>query len=70
MSFKELVASYDKGETSFEDLILEIRCESCYVSVYDEVQKQLGSTNKTLESLGKEFPTHHMKLVNERGLDF
>ncbi|WP_413440672.1 hypothetical protein [Synechococcus sp. MIT S1220] len=70
MSFKELVASYDKGETSFEELILEIRCESCYVSVYDEVQKQLGTTNKTLESLAKEFPTHHMKLVNERGLDF
>ncbi len=70
MSFKELVASYSKGETSFEDLILEIRCESCYVSVYDEVQKQLGTANKMLDNLAKEFPTHHMKLVNERGLNF
>ena len=70
MSFKELVSSHKKGDISFEDLILEVRCESCYFSVYDEAEKQLGTTSQLLNNLAKEFPVHHRKLVNERGLQF
>ena len=69
MTFKELVSSYKTGATSFDDLTLEIRCESCYGSVYDEAQDQLGAQNRLMEQLAEEFPRYHKSLLKERGLE-
>ena len=68
MTFKELVSSYGTGTTSFDDLILEIRCESCYGSVFDEVHEQLGAQNPLIERLADAFPNYHQSLIQERGL--
>ena len=70
MTFKELVCSYKTGETSFEDLILEVRCESCFTSVFEEAQQQLGANSQMLDMLANEFPIYHQSLVKEKNLEF
>ena len=69
MTFKELVASFNQKETTWEDLCLEIRCESCFASVFDEVNEQMGSTSDVLARLADEFPNHYKRYAKERGLD-
>lgn len=69
MTFKELVASYSQDKTSWEDLCLEIRCESCFASVYDEMTEQMGSDAKALVLLADEFPNHYKNFAKERGLN-
>ena len=56
MTFKELVASFNQQETTWEELCLEIRCESCFASVFDEVNEQMGSASDLLAQLADEFP--------------
>lgn len=68
MTFKELVASYSKEETSWDELCLEIRCESCFASVFEEMNKQMGSDAKALVLLADEFPNHYKNYAKERGL--
>ena len=68
MTFKELVASFKQKETSWEDLCLEIRCESCFASVFDEVNKQMDSSGDVLVRLADEFPNHYKRYAKERGL--
>ena len=70
MTFKELVCSYKKGDKSFEDLTLEVRCESCIMSVFEEAQQQLGAESPTLNMLADEFPIYHKRLIKEQKLDF
>ena len=70
MSFKELVSSYTAGKSNFEDLILEVRCESCFASMFEEAQRQLGAYSQILEMLADEFPIYHQSLVKERNLEF
>ena len=70
LTFKELVASYAAGDTTFTDLALEVRCESCFASVMDEVNQQLGPADKLIQQLANEFPSMHKTYVKERGLDF
>ena len=70
MTFKELVCSYKTGETSFDDLILEVRCESCFTSVFEEAQQQLGADSQTLDMLADQFPIYHQSFVKERNLEF
>ena len=69
MTFKELVQRHIAGATSFDELSLEIRCESCYSSVFDEIQDQLGAKNPLIEQLADAFPNYHQSLVKERGLE-
>ena len=69
MTFNELVTSFIQKNTSWEDLCLEIRCESCFASVFDEVSEQMGSSTPTLNRLADEFPNHYKNYVKERGLD-
>ena len=69
MTFKELVASLNQKETTWEDLCLEIRCESCFASVFDEVNGQMGSASDLLAQLADEFPNHYKSYAKERGLD-
>ena len=59
VTFKELVASFNRQETSWEELCLEIRCESCFSSVFDEVDEQMGSSSDALARLADEFPNHY-----------
>lgn len=68
MTFKELVASYNRKETSWEELCLEIRCESCFASVYDEMKEQIGDDAKALTLLADEFPNHYQNFAKERGI--
>ena len=68
MTFNQLVASYHQKQTTWEDLCLEIRCESCFASVFDEVSEQMGSTSPTLVLLAEEFPNHYKSYAKERGL--
>ena len=69
VTFKELVSSYIAGTTSFDELTLSIRCESCYGSVFDEAQDQLGAQNQLMERLADEFPNYHKSLAKERDLE-
>ena len=69
MTFKELVASFNQKETTWEDLCLEIRRESCFASVFDEVNGQMGSASDLLAQLADEFPNHYKSYAKERGLD-
>ena len=66
VTFKELVCSYKTGETSFDDLILEVRCESCFTSVFEEAQQQLGADSPTLDKLADEFPIYHKSLIKQQ----
>jgi hypothetical protein len=68
VTFKELVASFNQQKTSWEELCLEIRCESCFASVFDEVNEQMGSSSDALVRLADEFPSHYKSYANERGL--
>ena len=69
MTFKELVASFNQQETPWEELCLEIRCESCFASVFDEVRQQIGPSSEALGRLADEFPNHYKSYCQERGLD-
>ena len=69
MTFKELVASYSEGKTSYDELILEVRCESCFASIYSEASVQLGSASKLLVQLADEFPNHYKSYAKQEGLD-
>ena len=66
VTFKELICSYKTGETSFDDLILEVRCESCFTSVFEEAQQQLGADSPTLDMLADEFPIYHQSLIRQQ----
>ena len=68
VTFKELVASFKQQKTSWEELCLEIRCESCFASVFDEVNEQMGSSNDALVRLADEFLSHYKSYAKERGL--
>ena len=70
VSFKELVSSYTVGKSTFEDLILEVRCESCFASMFEEAQQQLGVSSQILEMLADEFPIYHQSFVKEKNLEF
>ena len=70
LTFKELVASYAAGETSFTDLALEVRCDSCFASVMDEATQQLGPADELIKHLADEFPSMHKTYIKDRGLDF
>ena len=69
MTFKELVASFNQQKTSWEELCLEIRCESCFALVFDEVNEQMGSSSDAIVRLANEFPNHYKRYAKERGLD-
>ena len=69
MTFKELVANFNQQGTTWEELCLEIRCESCFASVFDEVKEQMGSSSDVLPRLADEFPNHYKSFAKERGLD-
>ena len=72
MSFKELVSSYKTEHTSFGDLTLEVRCESCFTSVFKEDQQQLGADSEILEildMLADEFSIYHKRIIKEQKLD-
>ena len=69
MTFQELVASFNQQQTTWEELCLEIRCESCFASVFDEVTEQMGSASHALVLLADEFPNHFKSYAKERGLD-
>lgn len=66
MAFTELVDSYKAGKTSFEDLILEVRCEACFTSVFEEAQQQLGADSQILDMLADEFPIYHQNLIKKQ----
>jgi len=68
VTFKELVASFNQQKTSWEELCLEIRCESCFASVFDEVNEQMGSSSDALVRLADEFPSYYKSYAKERGL--
>ena len=68
MTFKELVASFKQQEMSWEELCLEIRCESCFASVFDEVIEQMGSSSDVLARLADEFPNHYKSYAKESDL--
>ena len=70
MTFKALVASFQQHNTSWEELCLEIRCESCFASVFDEVTAQMGAESLTLGRLADEFPNHYKSYSKERGLNW
>jgi hypothetical protein len=65
VTFKELFSSYKTGHTSFEDRTLEVRCESCFTSVFEEAQQQLGADSEILDMLADEFPVYHKRLIKE-----
>ena len=69
MTFKELVASFSQQTTTWEELCLEIRCESCFASVFDEITEQMGTASHALVLLADEFPNHFKSYAKERGLD-
>ena len=63
------MASFNQQGTSWKELCLEIRCESCFASVFDEVNEQMGSSSDVLAHLADEFPQSLKELAKERGLD-
>ena len=67
VTFKELVASFNQRGTTWEELCLEIRCESCFASVFDEVNEQMGSSSEVLVRLADEYPNHYKSYAKERG---
>ncbi|MEC8441051.1 MAG: hypothetical protein VXZ59_01915 [Cyanobacteriota bacterium] len=69
MSFKQLVASYNEGITTWDDLILEVRCESCFTSVMDEMHEQLSPGASAPEMLADEFPDYYKSYAKERRLE-
>ena len=69
MPFNELVASFSQQTTTWEELCLEIRCESCFASVFDEITEQMGTASHALVLLADEFPNHFKSYAKERGLD-
>ena len=69
MTFKELVASFSQQTPTWEELCLEIRCESCFASVFDEMTEQMGSASQALVLLADEFPNYFKSFAKERGLD-
>ena len=66
VTFKQLVASFNQQVTTWEELCLEIRCESCFASVFDEVNEQMGSSSDVLARLADEFPNHYKSYAKER----
>ena len=68
MTFKELVANFNQQGTTWEELCLEIRCESGFASVFDEVNEQMSSLSDVIGSLADEFPNHYKSYAKERGL--
>ena len=68
MTFKELVASFNRQATSWEELCLEIRCESCFASVFDEVNVQMGPSSDELVRLADEFPDYYKSYAKESDL--
>ena len=68
VTFKELVDSFNQQKMSWEELCLEIRCESCFASVFDEVDEQMGSSSDVLVRLADEFPSHYKTYAKARGL--
>ena len=68
MTFQEIVASFNQQGTSWEELCLEIRYESCFASVFDEVNEKIGSSSDFLARLADEFPNHYKSYAMERGL--
>ena len=68
VTFKQLVASFNQQVTTWEELCLEIRCESCFASVFDEVNEQMGSSSDALARLADEFPNHYKSYAKQRGL--
>ena len=66
VTFQELVASFNQQGTSWAELCLEIRCESCFASVFDEVNEQMGSSSDVLARLADEFPNHYKSYANEK----
>ena len=54
---------------TWEKLCLEIRYESCFTSVFDEVNELMGSTSYVLARLADQFPNHYKRYAQERGLD-
>ena len=70
MSFKELVSSYTAGKSNFEDLILEVKCESCFASMFEEAQQQHGASGQIFEMLADEFPVYHQSFVKKRNLEY
>ena len=69
MTFRELVASFKLEQTTWEELCLEIRCESCFASVFDEIDKQMGSASDALVRLADEFPNHYKSFAKQKRLD-
>ena len=55
MTFQELVASFNQQGTSWEKLCPEIRCESCFASVFDEVNEQMHFSSDVLVRPADEF---------------
>ena len=68
VTFQKLVANFNQQGISWEELCLEIRCESCFASVFDEVNEQMGSSSDVLALLADEFPNHYKSYAKERGL--
>ena len=66
MTFEELISSYKTGDISFGDLTNEVRCESCFTSVFEEAQQQLGAGSPTLDMLADEFPIYHQSLIKQQ----
>ena len=69
MSFQEIVAYFNQQGTSWEELCLEIRRESCFASVFDEVNEKISFSSDFLARLADEFPNHYKSFAKERGLD-
>ena len=68
MTFKELVSSYNEGNTTWDELILEVRCESCFTSVMEEMNEQLSPGAKATVMLADEFPEYYKSYAKEKGL--
>ena len=67
MTFKDLVASFNKQGTSWEELCLEIRCESCFASVFDEVNKQMRFSSDVLARPADEFLNFFNNYAKKKG---
>lgn len=69
MDFKQLVARFYEGDTSWSELIAEVKCESCFASVMDEMNEQLGAASKAPSLLANTFPDFYDSYAKERGLN-
>ena len=67
MTFKELVASFNKQGTSREELCLEITCESCFASVFDEVNEQMHFSSDVLARPADEFLNFFKTMRKKKG---